>query len=176
MSVRSFRVGRSAAGLGLFATKPFKKGAFIVAYRGRRIPDAEAAKREARGARYIFEINSRWAIDGSSRSNIARYVNHSCRPNAEAVPRKDRRMVYVARRRIKPDDEITVDYGKEYFDGYIKRKGCRCAKCKEKRREKRKVAQVEAKTMTRARRYFILNNLRKLPLGASISAMRQPPA
>jgi len=138
MSVRPFRVGRSATGLGLFATKPIKKGAFVVRYTGRRIPDAEAAKREARGARYIFEINTRWAIDGSSRSNIARYVNHSCRPNAEAAVRKHR-VVYVARRGIKPDDEITVDYGKEYFDGYIKAAGCRCAKCKERRRGKRAV-------------------------------------
>jgi SET domain-containing protein len=125
MSKRPFRVGRSRAGLGLFATQPFKKGAVIVAYRGRRIPDAEAEKREARGARYIFEINSRWAIDGSSRSNIARYVNHACKPNAEAMIRKHR-VHYVARRRIKPDEEITVDYGRDYFDAYIKKSGCRC--------------------------------------------------
>jgi uncharacterized protein len=135
MSPRPFRVGRSSAGLGLFATQLFKKGAFIVAYRGRRIPDAEAARREARGAKYIFEINSRWAIDGSSRRNIARYVNHSCKPNAEAALRKHR-VVYLARRRIKPDEEITVDYGKEYFDGFIRRKGCRCAACGAKAKRK----------------------------------------
>lgn len=132
MPRRPFRVGRSATGLGLFATSEIKKGAFIVAYTGRRIPDAEAARREARGARYIFEINSRWAIDGSSRRNLARYVNHSCRPNAEARLRK-RGIVYVARRRIRPEEEITVDYGKEYFDGFIKSKGCRCAFCRDKR-------------------------------------------
>ena len=128
MSKKPYRVGRSSAGLGLFATEDIRKGAFIVAYRGRRIPDAEAARREARGAKYIFEINSRWAIDGSSRHNVARYVNHSCRPNAEARIR-GHSVVYVSRRRIKPDDEITVDYGKEYFDGFIKAKGCRCAAC-----------------------------------------------
>ena len=138
MSKRPFRVGRSSAGLGLFATKPFKKGEFVVRYTGRRVTDAESAKREARGARYMFEINSHWAIDGSSRRNLARYVNHSCRPNAEAVERRKHRIVYVARRRIKPEEEITVDYGKEYFDGFIKQKGCRCAKCAEKRRAKRK--------------------------------------
>jgi SET domain-containing protein len=125
---RPFRIGRASAGLGLFATAPIKRGAFIVAYTGRRIPDAEAERREARGARYIFEINSRWAIDGSSRRNVARYVNHSCRPNAEALLRR-RGIVYVARRNIKPDEEITVDYGKDYFEAFIKDKGCRCAAC-----------------------------------------------
>ena len=147
MSRRPYRVGRSSAGLGLFATKPFKKGAFVVRYMGRRVTDAESERREARGAKYMFEINAAWAIDGSSRRNIARYVNHSCRPNAEALTRRKHRIVYVARRRIKPDEEITVDYGKDYFDAYIKKSGCRCAKCKEKRSEKRL-----AQKMKRARR------------------------
>lgn len=123
-----FRVGRSLTGLGLFATKPIEKGVFIVAYRGRRIPDAEARRLESRDARYIFEINTRWSIDGSSRRNTARYVNHSCRPSAEAIIRKGL-ICYVARRRIKPDEEITVDYGRDYFNAYIKKSGCRCAAC-----------------------------------------------
>ena len=49
-----------------------KKGAFIVAYRGRLLTHAQAAKLEARGNRYMFEISSRWTVDGSSRRNIAR--------------------------------------------------------------------------------------------------------
>ena len=141
MAQRPFRVGRSSTGLGLFATKFFKKGELIVRYRGQRVTDAESERREARGARYMFEINSLWAIDGSSRKNLARYVNHSCRPNAEALERRRHRIVYVARRRIRPDDEITVDYGKDYFEAYIKDTGCRCAKCRTKqsvRRSKRK--------------------------------------
>jgi len=152
MSKRPFRVGRSSAGLGLFAAKPFKKGAFVVRYTGRRVTDAESEKREARGARYMFEINSYWAIDGSSRRNIARYVNHSCRPNVETVVRRPHRVVYVARRRIKPDDEITVDYGKDYFDAYIKAKGCRCAKCKEKRAEKRRAQRAKLARKARKRK------------------------
>ena len=130
MSQSSFHVGRSSAGLGLFANRLFKKGEFVVRYKGRRVTDAESERREARGARYMFEINSFWAIDGSSRSNIARYVNHSCRPNVEAVERRKHRIVYVARRKIKPGEEITVDYGKDYFNAFIKKKGCRCAKCR----------------------------------------------
>jgi SET domain-containing protein len=139
VSKRPFRIGRSHIGLGLFATDTIRKGAFIVAYRGRRIPTAEAEKREARGACYMFELNSRWTIDGSSRRNLARYVNHSCKPNAEALLRRGG-IVYVARRGIKPDEEITVDYGKEYFECFLEAKGCLCAACLAKpevRRSKR---------------------------------------
>jgi SET domain-containing protein len=132
----SYRVGRSRTGLGLFATQPFRKRQYIVTYRGRRISNDEAERLEARGARYLFEINSRWTIEGSSRANRARYVNHSCRPNAEAVQRKGPIIVYVARRRIRPGEEITVDYGKDYFDSFIGKSRCRCDKCRERRAER----------------------------------------
>jgi uncharacterized protein len=133
---RRFHVGRSKTGLGLFASKAFRKREYIVTYRGRRITNDEADRLEALGSRYMFEVNSRWTIDGSLRWNKARYVNHSCRPNAEAVGR-GRGIAYVARKRIKPDEEITVDYGKNYFDAYIKKSGCRCEKCHERRHERR---------------------------------------
>ncbi|HZN31038.1 MAG TPA: SET domain-containing protein, partial [Xanthobacteraceae bacterium] len=81
---KPYRIGRSRSGLGLFATAPIAKGAFIVEYSGRRIPHAQAQRLERRGRRYMFEINSRWTVDGSSRRNIGRYANHSCRPNAES--------------------------------------------------------------------------------------------
>jgi uncharacterized protein len=131
---KPYRVGRSRTGLGLFATAPFKKGAFIIAYRGRLIPNAQAAKLEARGSRYLYEINSRWTIDGSSRRNIARYANHSCRPNAESDVVK-RNVILRAIKNIKEGDEITYDYGPEYFEIFLKPAGCKCDKCREKRRK-----------------------------------------
>ena len=76
MPSRSFRIGRSATGLGLFATKPIKRTAYIVTYRGRRLSDDEATELDARGAKYLFVINSKWTIDGSPRWNLGRYVNH----------------------------------------------------------------------------------------------------
>ena len=98
-------------GLGLFATKPIKRGAYIATYRGRRITTEESDRREARGARYMFEVNKRWVIDGSPRWNVARYINHSRRPNAKPVGRRGG-IVIVALRRIEPDEEITYDYGR----------------------------------------------------------------
>jgi SET domain-containing protein len=149
-----FRVGRSHIGLGLFATEQIKKGAFIVAYRGRRIPTAEAAKREARGACYMFELNSRWTIDGSSRRNLARYVNHSCKPNAEALLRRGG-IVYVARRGIRPHEEITVDYGRDYFECFLEDRGCLCAACLTKpqvRRSKRRPSRKDGASRGARRR------------------------
>ena len=50
---------------------------------------------------------------------------------------RDRRVKIRAIKNIKPGDEITYDYGKDYFDAYIKPHGCRCDKCREKRRKER---------------------------------------
>jgi hypothetical protein len=50
---------------------------------GRKLTSVQADKLEARGNRYLYEINSRWTIDGTSRKKLGRYANHSCRPNAE---------------------------------------------------------------------------------------------
>src|SRR5215470_2924711 len=151
MSSRSFRVGRSVTGLGLFATKPIKRAAYIATYRGRRISTEEADRRERRGAKYMFELNRRWVIDGSPRWNVARYINHSCRPNAKPVLRKGR-IVFVAVRGIDPGEEITYDYGREYFDYFIKNGGCRCAACRTKAAVRRAKRAAVRKPKTKAAR------------------------
>ncbi len=125
---RGFRVGRSKSGLGLFATKPFEKDDFIAYYWGRRIPNKVADELDTK---YMFELNSRWTIDGSNRRNVARYINHSCRPNAETDVKKGK-VIVTAKKRIQPGDEITYNYGRDYFDVFIKPHGCRCMACKTK--------------------------------------------
>ena len=77
-----YAVKRAATGLGLFATKPIPRGTKIIEYFGPRISNAEVEKSNGK---YFFELNTRWSINGSGRENIARYVNHSCQPNAEAI-------------------------------------------------------------------------------------------
>lgn len=144
MSSRCFRIGRSVTGLGLFATKPIKRGAYIATYRGRRITPEEADRREARGARYLFEVNKRWTIDGSPRWNVARYINHSCQPNAKPVGRNGG-IVIVAQRRIEPDEEITYDYGAEYLKYFLDNGGCHCAACERKRALRRRRARQRRK-------------------------------
>jgi uncharacterized protein len=134
---RFFRIGRSRTGLGMFATRPITRAAYIATYRGRRISTEEADRREARGARYMFELNSRWTIDGAPRWNLARYINHSCKPNARPVGRKGG-IVIVTLRRIEPGEEITYDYGKEYLQYFLQNGGCRCVACRRKRAARRR--------------------------------------
>jgi uncharacterized protein len=124
-------------GLGLFAVRPIKQREYIVTYSGPWISNEEAERLERRGARYLFEVNREWTINGASRRNLGRYANHSCRPNAEAVRRRSKKkMVLVAQRAIAPGEEITFDYGKEYFDLFFKG-NCRCASCVKKRCRRR---------------------------------------
>jgi SET domain-containing protein len=133
---RSFRVGRARTGLGLFATEPIKKRAFIVEYKGRKLTTEQADKLEARGNRYLYEINSRWTIDGTSRKNLGRYANHSCRPNAESHS-IGHKVILRAIKNIKLGDEITYSYGRDYLVNVITRRGCKCDKCRETRAEAR---------------------------------------
>lgn len=119
------QIKRSKAGLGLYALEPIKKGAFIVEYTGKKIPTKVA---DELTTKYLFEINRTWTIDGSPRSNRARYINHSCAPNAESDVIKGQVLIFAIKN-IAIGEEITFDYGEEYFDEFIKPMGCRCAKC-----------------------------------------------
>lgn len=120
-----FAIKRTATGLGLFALQPIPAGRRIIEYTGPLVPNEEVEKKRGR---YFFGLNSRWSIDGSPRTNTARYINHSCRPNAEALI-SGRRVWIWSKRNIKAGEEITYHYGKEYFEELIKPKGCRCKKC-----------------------------------------------
>src|SRR5258708_26709961 len=71
-----YRVGRSRTGLGLFATKPIKKGTKIVRYFGPLL-DSRKKKDDAIENKYLFELNGRWTIDGSVRKNVARSEEHT---------------------------------------------------------------------------------------------------
>ena len=140
---KPYRVGRSATGLGLFATKPIKKGSKIIRYFG-PILDSKKKKDDAIENKYLFELNNRWTIDGSVRKNIARYINHACKPNAESdvKPRK-RKVIIRAIKNIEPGEEINYDYGTDYFKAYLKPIGCKCAACEKKRKKKRAEARAE---------------------------------
>ncbi|MGX7744983.1 SET domain-containing protein-lysine N-methyltransferase [Rhodopseudomonas parapalustris] len=138
-----YRVGRSKTGLGLFAVKPIKKGAKIIRYFGPLL-DAHNKKHDGIENKYLFELNKRWTIDGSVRKNIARYINHACKPNAESDvnPRK-KRVIIRAIKNIEPGEEINYDYGTDYFKAYLKPIGCKCVSCEKKRKKKAAEAKAE---------------------------------
>lgn len=118
-------VKRSRAGLGLFAGQPIPKDACIIEYVGREISREEELKSRSR---YLFTVNRNITIDGADRSNTARYINHSCDPNAEAVIYRNRIYIFAIKA-VNEGDEITYDYGKEYFDEYMSNGRCRCNSC-----------------------------------------------
>jgi hypothetical protein len=154
---KPYRIGRSRTGLGLFATQRIKKGTRIIRYRGPLL-DSKKTKDDAIENKYLFELTNRWTIDGSVRDNIARYINHGCKPNAESDVRPRKRKVYIrAIKTIEPGDEINYDYGTDYFKAYLKPIGCKCDACEKKRRKKRAEAReerlrVKAKAERKAKR------------------------
>jgi SET domain-containing protein len=144
MPKRPFRVGRSRTGLGLFATRPIRKHGRIAEYKGRLLTTKAAEILERRCNRYLYEINKRWTIDGSPRSNIARYANHSCNPNAESYDVK-RRVFIRALRNIKPGEEIVYDYGIDYLKNVIGRANCKCSRCRRRRAKQAREARARRK-------------------------------
>jgi len=152
---RPFRVARSRTGLGLFATRAIRKRARIAEYKGRKLNTKEANRLEARGNLYLYELNSRWTIDGTPRSNIARYFNHSCNPNTETYDVKHRVFIRTLRN-IKPGEELVYDYGIDYLKNVIGRSNCKCSRCRRRRakraREARALKKRRAARLSRKRR------------------------
>ncbi len=122
----ALRVRRSTSGLGLFADEPIPKDRFVIEYWGEVVPNEIS---DNVGGRYLFDLDNGYTILGATRKNIARYANHSCDPNCET--RIDGNRVFLfSIRPITSGEPITYDYGKEYFDEFIKPHGCKCASCR----------------------------------------------
>jgi uncharacterized protein len=119
-----FSVRRSRTGLGLFTNSPIEKGSVVIEYIGKTLTKAEY---DATNSKYLFELGPKKTIDGAPRWNKARYINHSCKPNCTIDIHK-RRAFIRAKRAIEPGEELSYNYGKDYFDAYING-GCRCLKC-----------------------------------------------
>jgi uncharacterized protein len=133
---KAFKVKRGIYGLGLFAATDLPRKTYLLDYTGKLLTTAQA---DEKGGQYLFEINSRWTLDGTDRKNLARYINHSCRPNCETDTRdREKRVIIYALRNIKAGEELTYNYGKSFWNEYIKPKGCRCVKCAEQRKEEKK--------------------------------------
>ncbi len=122
------RVRRSSAGRGLFAEEAIPKGACIIEYTGRPATLEEMARDEGR---YLFWTGKTTMINGNIPTNKARFINHSCSPNCEADGPTGKIFI-LARRAIRAGEELSYDYGKEYFDKHIKPTGCRCIRCVQK--------------------------------------------
>lgn len=113
-------------GYGVYAAEPITKNTRIIDYAGQLVRNSESAEREARylaeGCIWVFRLNHRWSRDAAVDGNIARFINHSCKPNCwfEVVGNT----IWIrAGRNIKAGEELTYDY-MTVGDHTIK---CRCS-------------------------------------------------
>lgn len=81
VSTLNYVIKRTRAGLGFFTVLPIEFDKKIIEYIG-LILTAEEAR--GNGGRYLMALDEDYVVDGSPRSNAARYINHSCQPNAKA--------------------------------------------------------------------------------------------
>ncbi len=111
-------------GTGVFAKKDIPAGEKIIEYVGEKITKKEADRRYEKklesstyddGIVYIFTLNSRYDIDGDVPWNPARFINHSCSPNAETENISGHIWI-MATRDIKKGEEITYNYGYDVED------------------------------------------------------------
>ena len=123
-------------GSGVFATANIKKNVKIIQYIGEKVSKSEGDKRSENrikrylnskktGSVYIFELNSKYDIDGSPLYNRARYINHSCRPNCE-VEIKNGKIWIKSIKNIKKGDELSYDYGYDFDPDDFKDHVCKC--------------------------------------------------
>jgi len=120
----NIRIGPSPIhGQGGFATRFMAKGARVIEYAGERITKAESLRRCEAQNWFIFGLDEEFDLDGNVEWNPARFLNHSCAPNGEAVCEEGRVWI-VALRDIRPGEEITFNYGYD-LDDYVEHP-CRC--------------------------------------------------
>ena len=109
-------------GNGVFAVAPIAKGERVVEYKGRRRTheevDADVTGDADSGHTFLFTLNDEYVIDANHEGGTARWINHSCSPNCEAVLEEDDgddrtkdRVFIEAIRDIKPGQELSYNYG-----------------------------------------------------------------
>jgi SET domain-containing protein len=101
-------------GMGVFAKELIRKGTRIIEYRGMRSTiDVERARPvndpENPHHTFLFELSDGTAIEAGVRGNSARWINHGCAPNCEAIE-EDGRIYVHAKRTIRAGEELTYDY------------------------------------------------------------------
>ena len=110
-----FEIRRSPIqGLGAFATRFIAAGARLVEYTGERLTPSAADARypdggDERHHTFLFAIDDDVVIDAAVGGNEARFINHSCDPNCDAVI-EDSRIWIETIRDVSPGEELAYDY------------------------------------------------------------------
>ena len=110
-------------GRGLFALEDIPWGKKIMQYRGKIISDKDAQKRFKEGATAIMELGKDKNIDGFADGNGAAYVNHSREnPNCFLLRHKGKVWLVAGIEGIKAGQELTYDYGSDYYPQRTRKK------------------------------------------------------
>ena len=109
---------------GVFAKKDIPVDTKIIEYVGEKVTHAEADKRTGSKV-FAFILNSRYCIDGDVSYNTAKYINHSCDPNAEVDIIKGHIWI-MSMRDIKKGEEITYNYNFDFDPEDYKEHPCKC--------------------------------------------------
>jgi uncharacterized protein len=101
-------------GLGAFATQRIPRGTRLIEYTGERLTPKAADERypddeDERHHTYLFAIDDEVVIDAAVNGNDARFINHSCDPNCDAVI-EDGRIWIETIRDVEPGEELAYDY------------------------------------------------------------------
>lgn len=98
-------------GRGVFALAPIRRGTRIIEYTGRRIPWSQVSEDLDDERTYYFGLdNGKEVIDPTVGGNDARWINHSCDPNCEAIENSRDQVIIYALRNIQPGEELFYDY------------------------------------------------------------------
>lgn len=110
-------------GRGVFARRAIPEGTPLLEYIGEKISKSESLRRCEANNEYIFHLDDGFDLDGNVEWNPARFINHSCAPNCEAVS-EDGRIFIKALRDIPAGEELTFNYGYDLIDH--REHPCRC--------------------------------------------------
>jgi uncharacterized protein len=154
-------------GYGVFALRRIRKGTAIIEYTGDRVTPAQADTRHAGkdpndGHTFLFTVDAKTVIDAGVNGNEARYVNHGCDPNCEAIDR-DKRIFIQAVRTIEAGEELAYDYSiqrddddpkniDEIFACHCGAKNCRGSMLEAPRSKRRAKPRAKARAKRRAKR------------------------
>lgn len=101
-------------GKGVFALQEMKPGELLIEYKGTVVNWRRAVRNHAltgaHGHTFLFGLSNGDVIDGAAGGNSARWINHACDANCQAVEIDNRIFIEVARD-IAAGEEIFLNYG-----------------------------------------------------------------
>ena len=111
-------------GDGIFATKSFQVGEAVMIGVIEKVLSANHS--------HASQVSASQHVQ---HAGLISKVNHSCNPSCGISLNASGAHDFIAFRVIEKGEEITFDYGEEYFNDFIKAGGCKCRQCLKKNKK-----------------------------------------